>query len=205
MSALNQFDKIAVVYDVMAALLFGRSIRSAQRAFLHHIPPSSTVLMLGGGTGWLARELLKQRPDGRITYIEASAKMIELAKEKTNYSTQIEFIHGTEEDIPAMKFDVVITNFFLDMFQPESLSSLAAKIRQALNEDGLWIATDFVDGGKWWQRTLLRLMYWFFRTTCHIESSALPDWQKIISDQAMTCVEQQSFYAGFIETLKFSV
>jgi SAM-dependent methyltransferase len=204
MDPLNQFNKIAFVYDMIAALVFGKSIKRAQEYFLKDVPDTSIVLILGGGTGWLAKELLKKKPNCRIVYIDASSKMIELARKKTGNSAQINFIHGTEKDIPQIKFDVVITNFFLDMFELGSLSNVTGRIKSSMEKDSIWIATDFIDEGKWWQKMLLKLMYAFFNRVSKIESRALPDWQDAIKVQAMKGVETRSYYAGFIRTVKYS-
>lgn len=204
MQPLNQFDRVAFLYDAMARLVFGKTIAEAQKYFLKDIADGSLVLILGGGTGRLAKELLKAKPNCRIVYVEASSRMIELARKETGHSDKINFFHGTEENIPAIKFDVVITNFYLDMFTPESLAGVSARIKSALKTHSLWIATDFVDEKKWWQALLLKLMYWFFRSACRIESQTLPDWKEAIENQAMIKTATQTYYAGFIHTVKYT-
>ena len=51
---MNGFNSIAPVYDALATLVFGRSIRNAQLCFLGDIGYRGKVLILGGGTGWFA-------------------------------------------------------------------------------------------------------------------------------------------------------
>ncbi|MBS1505323.1 MAG: class I SAM-dependent methyltransferase [Bacteroidetes bacterium] len=204
MQRLNQFDRIAGIYDVIARLVFGQSIMKAQKFFLKDVPDASVVLILGGGTGWIAKELLREKPNCRIVYVEASSKMIELSRKKISPLERIDFVHGTEENIPEMKFDVVITNFFLDMFKPESLDAVVTRIRSVLKANSLWLATDFVDGQKWWQTVLLKLMYWFFRYFSRIESKALPDWSKAIENHGMKKEAMKMYYGDFIKTVKYS-
>ncbi len=76
------FDWIAPYYDWLTRLVFGRSIRRAQRHFLGQIPPGARVLVVGGGTGWLLVDLLKRPAVTHVTYLEASAVMLRLAQQK---------------------------------------------------------------------------------------------------------------------------
>lgn len=107
--------------------------------------------------------------------------MIELAKVAVKKDLRVNFIHGTEDSIPALvKFDAVITNFYLDLFTDIAICKAVRKIRQSLKPNAFWIATDFTSGIKWWQRVLLKVMYYFFRIVSKIKSSELPDWQREI-------------------------
>ncbi len=197
---LNGFDKIAFIYDFLERLIFGKSIIESQKYFLNKIPDQSSVLILGGGSGWLLAELLKIKPNCEVFYIEASSKMIALSKKKIHDKQLVHFIHGSEEDIPAsVQFDVVITNFYFDMFTDCSLVGVLNKIRSSLRIESLWIATDFVNGKKWWQEMMLTTMYWFFRTTCNIESQQLPEWNKIVGKTGVVKIGSKFFYKDFIE------
>src|SRR5579872_6146211 len=118
---LNEFDGISTIYDQLSQLVFGENLVESQKTFLKKIPNQSTILILGGGTGWILVELLKAQPNCEVWYIEASQKMISLSKEKTKSDNRVHFIHGTEDQIPDVKFDVVITNFYLDLFDDDSI------------------------------------------------------------------------------------
>ncbi len=198
--ARGGFDKIAKVYDGLARMVFGKSTRQAQLFFLNEIQSTSRVLILGGGTGWLLVHLLKIEPQCEVWYIEASSKMLELSKEKTKHSNRVHFIHGTENDIPSkIKFDVVIASFYFDLFTDASLDSVVRKIQQGIKSDALWLVTDFINGKKWWQRTLLKIMYLFFQITCGIESSKLPDWNQQLQRMGLVKVKSKFFFMEFIE------
>ena len=58
---LNGFDSIASIYDPIARLFFGNSITESQATFLSEIPVGK-VLILGGGSGWIATEVLSAQP-----------------------------------------------------------------------------------------------------------------------------------------------
>jgi tRNA (cmo5U34)-methyltransferase len=198
---LNGFDKISGTYDSLARVVYGKSIQRSQLYFLDRIPVNASVLILGGGTGWIAKKIKEMQPSVKIDYIEASSKMLNLAREKNQLHKNIKYIHGTEQDVVPLPFyDVVITNFFLDLFPDEKLSSVVPLILSKLKTDGAWIVTDFFNEEKWWQRVLLKVMYMFFRITCNIESLTLPDWNRALCSSGLTANEIKTFYYGFIKT-----
>jgi tRNA (cmo5U34)-methyltransferase len=200
---LNGFDRIAFIYDFLARIVFGQSIVDSQRYFLNKIQNGSKILILGGGTGWLLADLMKLKPDCKVWYIEASEKMIALARNKVGSSHSIHFIHGTEESIPEIKFEVVITNFYLDLFSNRQLEHLVKNLQSVLKTSSSWIVTDFVNDKKWWQPVILRIMYFFFRITCGLKIKQLPEWDQLIARKGTKEVESKSFYRGFIKTVLY--
>jgi len=199
MAAVN-FDRIAPIYDLLSRLVFGRSIIDAQVHFLNRIPQGSKILILGGGTGWILSEIFEQSAGHEIWYIDSSKNMIARAKKKVESHQLVHFVVGTEDDLPAISFDVVITNFYLDLFDDATLSGAVAKVAAVLRPGGQWLAVDFVNGSAWWQRVLLRTMYVFFKITCGLPISPLPDWHQALLGSAQVQEETQNFYAGFIRS-----
>jgi|SRR5579872_307433 len=203
---LNGFDRIAGVYDFLAGLVFGKSIRESQIFFLGEIPERAKVLILGGGSGWLLAALLKIKPKCEVWYIDASEEMIALSRQKNRPGTMVHFIHGTELNIPeAIRYDAVITNFYFDLFTDHQLKDVVEKIQLSINSKTIWIASDFVDGKKWWQGMLLQVMYFFFRVTCEIDSRRLPEWHNSMEKAGMKEIESKFFYGDFIKTVRFQV
>lgn len=198
---LNGFDHIAGLYDTLARIVFGRHIVRSQRYFLEDIADGSKVLLLGGGTGWLLAELLSHRPNVEVWYIEASERMIALSREKIKDEGNVHFIHGTEQNIPSeISVDIVITNFYLDLFSNEALKKTLPEITARMKEDARWIATDFVYRDKWWQTALLQIMYWFFRKVGALESSRLPAWEQALQQAGWRVMKEKMFFRGFIKT-----
>jgi ubiquinone/menaquinone biosynthesis C-methylase UbiE len=201
----NDFDKLASIYDHLTKLVFGRSIINSQKYFLNKISDRSSVLILGGGTGWIVKELLKVKSDVTVCYIEASAKMITIAKEKLKNDKRVQFINGTENDIPSdAQFDFVITNFYLDLFTDESLKIVVERIKKSLSPQAKWIVTDFINS-KWWHGVMLKAMYFFFYVTCNIEPRSLPEWSRAIQAIGAAQLDSKIFYRGFIKTTIFQL
>jgi ubiquinone/menaquinone biosynthesis C-methylase UbiE len=191
------FDLLAPIYDSLACLVFGRTIHDSQVWFLDRVAPNSTVLILGGGTGWLLEELLNRCPTAIVYYIEASSKMIEKSRQR-NLRNSVHFILGTEESIPSdLTFDIVITNFYVDLFPTSSLNKIIKEIHSHTTASSTWVVTDFVNE-KWWHRWMLKIMYFFFRIVCRIEGSHLPEWPKAIYNQGWKEVDSKRWYRNFI-------
>lgn len=169
----NNFDLIAPVYDGLAKVVFGRNLKKIQTHFLPLIPGNANVLIIGGGTGWIINELFNTGFKGRLTYVEASEKMISLSK-KNCVKDSVNFIHGDESAIPlGQKYDVIITNFFLDVFSEPRLEQVITTLSEKLDKDGIWICSDFQNTGRFSHQLLLWLMFRFFKITSKLESKSL--------------------------------
>ena len=122
-----------------------------------------------------------------------------ISKEKANYSNRVHFIRGTENSIPpGIKFDVIIMNFYLDLFTTESLDLVLEKIQRAMKINALWLVTDFINAKKWWQYILLEAMYSFFKITCSIEATRLPNWNQSLLRKNLIKKKSTLFFRKFI-------
>lgn len=204
-SRLNQFNKIAPIYNLLSQLVFGGTLKKAQRFFLSELPKQGNILIIGGGDGWIANEILSMSNSTTIVYIEASDAMLTRARKKLiNYKNRIQFIHGTETCIPeGSVYDVVVTNFYLDLFSDSTLTSVIGHINKFKQKNGVWLVTEFVDQNKWWQHSLLWLMYKFFNITCGIQAEKLPDWQQHLQKKGLQEIKSFKFYNGFVSTSLF--
>lgn len=199
---LNQFDRIAAVYDWLAQLVFGQRLTLAQEIYLSQILPRSRVLILGGGTGKIIGALKRAQPDCRVTFVDASQAMLQRAKERNNALAGIEFVHGTEQSIPpGALYDVVITPFYLDMFPEDQLREVINRIGLAMDIHGKWLVTDFYSPTTIGQRWLERIMYLFFRVTTGISAKSLPDWKASLRNKGW--IEKNHTRNGFIDSAVF--
>lgn len=197
------FDRLAPFYNTVSGIVFGKTLQQSQEYFLNILKPDDRVLVLGGGSGDFLHMLLKLQPAIPVDYIDLSPKMIELARKKTFNPANVNFIVGTEQDIPNTSYSVVITNFYLDLFSDKKLKSIIEKIKGHLHPHARWLATDFVSE-KWWHKIMLWVMYRFFNVTTGIEARQLPDWQQHLARTIGGNPIQRKFYQGFITTAVFS-
>jgi ubiquinone/menaquinone biosynthesis C-methylase UbiE len=177
------YDKIARVYDLLSRMVFGRHIEQAQVCMLDHVPSGSSILIVGGGTGWILEKLSEEHPQGlQIDYVEVSGQMIALSQKRNYEKNKVNFINvPIEEFISNKSYDVIITPFVLDNFSADKVGSIFEKLDGRLKVNGKWLYADFVyDKVKstLWQKLLLKVMYFFFRITSGIETQELVSMDK---------------------------
>lgn len=202
MNALNGFNLVTPVYDSLKRLVFGSAIYRSAIQFLEEIPAGASVLVIGGGTGEVLTALTESDPSCKVWFIEASSEMLRRAQRRVSHlPNRIDFIHGTERDIPeGMRFDAILVSFFLDVFPDEELPAMCSHLALVLNPDGVWLVSDFVDSGKRGHRWLLAVMYSLFNRVSDVSAKSLPLWQKHIRRTGWQEAASRLFYAGFIKS-----
>lgn len=192
------FDRLAPMYDALARMVIGSGIRKSQLHYLNYLTATNKLLILGGGTGWILPFILEMNPALQIDYIDVSPKMIALAKGRV-MDSRVRFIVGTEENIPDTDYDCVITNFYLDLFDDAKLESVVLRIKNSIQPDASWIATDFVSE-KFWHKGLLIVMYQFFRITTGLQTLKPPSWEQGLRMAGGVELEMRKYSRGFIKS-----
>lgn len=208
---MNNFDTIVPYYDKIAWAVFGRSIRTCQLEFIHLIPVNAEILILGGGTGWLVQNIIRQTKNVTITYLDKSPKMEFKTKSllSKNEKSKVSFINISYENFKITKqYDVVIANFFLDLFPYHQLMDTVAKIKKQLKPNSLFLVSDFqIDQpfmSKLWQNPLLWIMHIFFKITTQLASSSLQNINKVIKENGFILKEKRLFYRKMIFSKVYS-
>lgn len=198
------FNFIAPIYDLLASLVFGRTLRLAQGALLSHLPQHASVLLLGGGSGWLLEQVLTQCQPTQVLYLDASKRMLALTRQRIRKHPQRKLVtlrHGTEATLLANEqFAIILTPFVLDLFPAETLNKqLVPRLYKVLAVNGYWLITDFVPTTVWWQRWLTSAMYLFFRLTAGVEARLLPNWPQLLSNYTnLSTIRERTWWQGFI-------
>lgn len=200
------FNRIAWVYDFLARLVFFGSIRRSQRSFLNVINSNHKILVIGGGTGYILKDIMCYgTPD--ITYIDSSSKMISKAKKRGYPEDKIEFKSEFYTGNADEQYDIIITAFFLDMFQGERLMQLMAEISLSLKDNGKWLFSEFnedIVSMSFAKRSLLKLMFWFFRKTCGIQSKSLGAFRNNFISLGFKPKSTKLFYAKMIQSIEYN-
>ncbi|UOE50196.1 class I SAM-dependent methyltransferase [Mucilaginibacter sp. SMC90] len=194
------FDNSAWFYDRLSRLVYGKALVNSQVYLLNFVPVNSTILIAGGGTGWILDELTKIHPAGlQITYVEISANMLALSKKRTTGQNEVVFINDAVENVKLTAgFDVVITPFLFDNFVNETVDNVFNHLHNLLKPGGLWLNADFQLTGRWWQNVMLKSMFIFFRLLCGIEASKLPAIEKRFNAAGYAVVDDKTFFGDFI-------
>jgi tRNA (cmo5U34)-methyltransferase len=199
------FDLIAPVYDFLAKLIYGHSIREAQSCYLHHIKSFSSVLILGGGTGWILDELSSINNDISVDYVEASSKMLTISKNRGIHSfTSLNFILGTELVVQNNTYDFILTPFVLDVFPSDELGQMVNRVKKLLSNDGVWCCVDFNSRDRSFKARVLSFsMILFFRMVSGLKTTKVLDYFGSIKYAGMIEVNSTFFYGKFIRASLF--
>lgn len=203
----SNYNNSAWFYDGLSRLVYGRALINAQIYLLQFVPVNSTVLIVGGGTGWILEELTKIHLSGvSITYVEIAADMMARSMRRNTGQNSVVFINDAIENVDInKKFDVVITPFLFDNFTEATAQKVFNYIHQLLTPGAIWLNADFQLIGKWWQSVLLKSMFLFFRMLCKIEASQLPDVEQLFNARGYRAVERRSFYGNFVVSMVYSI
>jgi ubiquinone/menaquinone biosynthesis C-methylase UbiE len=194
------YNNSAWFYDPLSKLIYGKALVRAQVYLLQFIAAQSSILVVGGGTGWILEEITKAHPSGlKITYVEVAANMMALSRKRNTGNNEITFIHNAVENIVLQnEFDLVLTPFLFDNFTEENMQKIFEHIHRRLKPGGIWLNTDFRPTDKWWQKILLQSMLLFFRLVCRIEARKLPAIEQCFEKHGYKVMDQKSFFGDFI-------
>lgn len=201
----TDFSRLAGIYDLLGLLTFCGALHRSQVYFLSSLHQCQRALIMGGGTGKFLIDLLKSGKVDKVTYVDISPGMIVKARRKVQSRgllSRVEFICGGIADIPAVKFDLVCTHYFLDCFSEADLTKVFAKLKTCLAVQGLWHFSDFYldKYSSWYERKLLRFLYGFFRVTCGLGVDSLADFSKFFDSYKLRIVQEKSFGGGLLRT-----
>ncbi|MET4139260.1 class I SAM-dependent methyltransferase [Pedobacter sp. UYP1] len=204
----NNYDSIAGYYDVLSRMVFFRAQVKAQIQQLSAIPVNSTILIAGGGTGWILEELAKVHASGlNITYVEISSRMLERSKKREVKGNKVEYVHAAMEDFkPSVVYDVLITAFFFDNFSADSIQLIFNQLNTLLKPGGIWLFADFYyteKAGKKWQLLLLKSMYLFFSKISSVEAKMLINTEHFFEEQSYSIIKTAFYYGSFIKAIVY--
>jgi ubiquinone/menaquinone biosynthesis C-methylase UbiE len=189
------FDRVAPHYLWLETVAFGNQLQRARIAFVREIGTPRRVLIVGEGNGRFLAELLRVYPGLQVDCIEASARMIALARQRVN-AGQIHFIHANVQDavLEAETYDLIVTHFLLDCFDEKTLPRLIDKLTSAATPAARWLVADFCEPTRGWHRwrarAVIASMYFFFRVVAGIEARQLVDYRPLLRGQGFDCTNE---------------
>ena len=199
------FDRVAPFYRSLERLVFGDQLQQARVAFLREIERPRRVLIVGEGDGRFLAEFVRAHPAATIDCVDASARMIELARRRVQGSN-VRFVQGDIREVELQRdhYDLLVTHFFLDCFAGAGLREIVQKLAGAGNAEVAWLLADFhlpSSGWRRWRAKLwLRAMYFFFRLTSALEIRHLADPAPFLRENGFECVQRRGWRFGMIQS-----
>ena len=171
---------------------------------LAHLQEGDHVLITGGGSGQILKELDKLEMPLSITYVELSSAMIKMAQSKSPFKNlKVQFIHDNALYYNLPKVDVVITNYFLDVFTSKNLGIVMNKLDQALDTSGIWLYTDFRKTDSLFKNGLIKFMYLFFKIFSRLEANNLQDFEEQFEALGYRKIDTILYFGGMIESCAY--
>jgi ubiquinone/menaquinone biosynthesis C-methylase UbiE len=205
---IAQFDPLASHYDWMELLLAGRKLERCRNALWNEIPFLEDVLLVGEGHGKFLAALVRRNPNARVTYVDASAKMLQVARQRLVRATlPIDHVEFVRAELPAWKpspqrYDLIVTHFFLDCFPHEQLSAVIKTLKRGARPGACWLISDFqippVGLARLRAQIIHRLMYAFFRVVTKLPAAALVSPQPFLRECGFVQVCRAEFDRGLL-------
>ena len=202
------FDLLAPHYRWMEALCAAGQLQRCRTALLGVIPAPQQVLVYGEGNGRFLVELCRRFPAARVTVVEASAVMIDLARARLRRAglagAQVEFIHADalKWQPPTAAFDLIVTCFFLDCFREDQLQHLVPAIASAATGDAHWLHADFQIAPAGLRRVCSRVivgfLYAFFRCVTRLPAHELVNVEPYVRAAGFTRWQRCEFVLGLL-------
>ncbi|MEY2498448.1 MAG: hypothetical protein QOD12_2004 [Verrucomicrobiota bacterium] len=205
------FDAIAPWYRALEWIAFGEQLQRCRVACLGEIAAPRRALIVGEGNGRFLFELLCEHPTVQVDCLDASERMLELARERIEqaspgYAARVRFLH---EDItswipPEDRYDLIVTHFVLDCFREPELALIVRNLAVAATADATWLLADFsipVDRfAPARARVWLAIMYKFFRATARIEATRLVDPTPFIEAKGFALATRHQFKDAMLKS-----
>lgn len=172
------FDEIARFYRALEFVSAGSKLQRCRVAFLPEIATPRRVLLAGEGHGRFLPECERIFPEAEILVVDASARMLEIARSKA-LSSRVSFLHADLLDWqpPAAAFDLIVTDFVLDCLTPHELPAVVRKLGVAATPQSTWLLADFEHAAtgpaRWRTRAILAMLYGFFRVVSGLKAKQL--------------------------------
>lgn len=204
------FDAIAPHYAWLEPILAGRRLQRCRTAFLGELDQVHNALIVGEGNGRFLLEFRRQFRHARITCVDASRRMLDLARARLHRAgledRRLEFLHADARRWrPSSKvYDLIVTHFFLDCFPARQLRSVIGNLAAGAAPGAAWLLADFrVPSGRlarWRARVILWSMYSFFRAVTRLPATTLTAPEALLTQAGFTLQERHLSEWGLLHS-----
>jgi ubiquinone/menaquinone biosynthesis C-methylase UbiE len=178
-----QFDRLARHYHWMELLFANGLMQKCRTAYIEQTQNCRQALLAGEGHGRFLEVLLQTNPHIQVTCVEWSGKMIQQARQRlircgldlSRVTFQNANLMGCQW--PDTRFDLIVTNFFLDCLTPVQLRRAVRLMADNSTPHAIWLLADFRIPETGWRRWraigILASLYLFFRISVNLSAKWL--------------------------------
>jgi demethylmenaquinone methyltransferase/2-methoxy-6-polyprenyl-1,4-benzoquinol methylase len=195
----DAYRLVGPVYDALTVLFSGRAILRAKTTFLQDLAPGQRVLFAGVGHGRDA--LVAARRGAHVTVVDLSPTMLARCRDRLARAGHHD-VECVQDDIRAFAatppFDVVVANFFLNVFSAADARAVLAHLVAQVRPGGTLLVGDFHAPSSYaFVRALQHLHWWiavtFFGLVAGNALHPLLDVARLLGDAGVDVVEQRAF------------
>lgn len=179
----NHFEEEAKEFDIIIQKLipnYNEMISSLVSVIPFSKESAFSMIDLGCGTGTVSKKVIENFPNVKVTCVDISEKMLEIAKNKVGNDATCIQADFNSFDFPQ-KYDLIVSSLALHRLETDDDKiTFYEKIYSALNPDGMFINIDVVLGCdenqqnvymKKWQEFMLKSV-----SESEIEEKWLPNY-----------------------------
>lgn len=199
----NNFNLVAPIYDSLSQLYSGGQIRATKLFELTEIGPRDKVLYAGVGGGEDALMCAEKTP--YVSVVELSGEMLFLVEKKfqeKGHLSRPELIHGDIfEHNRFCYYDVVVANFFLNVFDEKTMEKLLSHLISLVKIGGKLIIADFAPPSgsiphRLFQESYFMLALLFFMVTSGNSFHTLYNYGPLLKKNGLQIKEEKLFPLG---------
>jgi SAM-dependent methyltransferase len=193
------------VYRWMEMLTFGPWLQRCRCAFLNEIAGCQRGLVLGDGDGRFTARLLSANAEIVLDAVDLSPAMLNAMVRRAGPHSERVAAHACDarEFQPAgRRFDLIATHFFLDCLTTEEVSALAGTLRHAVEDDAIWLISDFAIPetrfGRFVARLIVSGLYWAFGWLTGLRVRKLPDHASAMRQAGFALESRRTWLGGLL-------
>jgi SAM-dependent methyltransferase len=188
------FDPVAAWYRYLERLGFGGALWRRRVAYLPELRGARRVLMAGEGDGRFLRAFLDSNPYAAVTYVDASARMLALARRRAG-GERVQYLQrdlSVGEPLGG-EFDAIVTHFLLDCFGQDEVTEVVRRLGRA----PVWVVSEF-QAPHWAARAVVSALYAFFGWTTGLRVTRLPDYAPALRAAGYVLAERQEAWGRLL-------
>ena len=203
------FDRIAPFYQFIESVSGGALPQRCRLTHFNFLKGCSNTLLLGEGNGRFLCEILRRFPGMKVTVVDSSARMLELAQKRLarhgHPDTNITWVNQDIRDWEGggAHFHAIVANFFFDCFRPLDLQRIIHAVARLADDDAVWLVADFQHPRPLLRRlrakAMLAAMYAFFRKTTQLNARTLTDPDEYLEDSGFELRERRTYDWGLMQ------
>lgn len=200
------FNRLAPFYRWMEWLSFGPWLGWCRRAFLGDLRHARRALILGDGDGRFTARLLHTNPEVEVHAVDGSAAMLRalVRRSGANVARVRTKCYDARAWRPTagVRYDLIVTHFFLDCLTSAEVRALAAWIGVASQPHSRWIVSEFAIPstrfGRCIARPVVGFLYLAFGLLTGLKVRRLPDYRAALAEAGWTLEQRRPRLAGLL-------